>query len=174
MQHVRYTTRWNPLKRQPTLGHSWVSPEQARALYESGEGVEVVDPAVSEDGSPRPLWVIGASVGFRVQLFTPGGSVARIVDWAPVDGRLWRESTSEYLYPDDDHHYRMAEAVTMVRIATRSDGTATLMVRDGSKETHVTEFADVATDAFWLDVPEFGDWGPLVEATLGAAPTPPA
>jgi len=38
----------------------------------------------------------------------------------------------------------------------------------------VTQFADVATDGYWLDVPTFGEWGPIVNATLGAAPGPPA
>ena len=176
MQQVLYTTRWNRLTRRPTMDHAWVSPQEAATLYASDAGIDVVDAERrDEDGTPRPVWVIGTSpVGFRVQLFTPGGAVARVVDWKRRDGRLWRDSSTEYLYPDEDTAYRMADATTIVDTVTRPDGTATLAYTDESGQTHVTEFADVATDGNWLDVPEFGDWGPLVNATLGASPGPPS
>ena len=173
MQEVLYTTRWNQLTRRPTLGHAWVSPQEAAALYAGDAGIDVVDAGRRDpDGTPRPVWVIGASpgIGFRVQLFTPGGAVARLVDWQWRDGRLWRQTSSDYLYPDEHTAYRMAEATMIIGTYTHTDGAATLELVDESGQAHVTEFADVVTEAFWVDVPEFGDWGPLVDATLGARP----
>jgi len=78
------------------------------------------------------------------------------------------------VYPDDDTRYRQVEATMMIQTSARPDGTASFSVRDVSGETHVTQFADVATDGYRLDVPTFGEWGPVVNATLGAAPGPPA
>ncbi len=175
MSEVLYTTRWNALTRRPLAGHSWITPAEARRRYDGEQGLDIVDASSrDEDGTPRPLWVIGAYGRFRVQLFTPGGSVARSVDWDLVDGRLWRWVSSEWVYPDDDTRYRQAEATMMIQTSARPDGTASFSVRDESGETHVTQFADVATDGYWLDVPDFGQWGPIVNATLGAASAPPA
>ncbi|UZN03054.1 hypothetical protein [Cellulomonas sp. S1-8] len=175
MQQVLYTTRWNRLTRKPTLGHSWLTEEDARRRYDNGEGLEIVDAAVRDaDGTPRPVWFVGAYGRFRVQLFLPGGSVARNVDWDLVEGRLWRWVTTEYLYPDEDTQHPMSEATTVVETTTRHDGTASVTVSDESGQTHATQFADVATDGYWLDVPVFGEWGPIVNATLGATPGAPA
>ena len=118
--------------------------------------------------------MIGAYGRFRVQLFTPGGSIARSVDWDLVDGRLWRWVTTEYVYPDDDSPYLESDATLEITTTTRPDGSASFSVRDESGETHVTQFADVATNSYWLDVPAFGQWGPIVNATLGAPTGPPA
>ena len=82
-------------------------------------------------------------------------------------------SSSEHLYPDDDELHPMSAATTIIDTTTRPDGTATVALRDESGQTHVTEFADVATDGGWLDVPRFGDWGPIVNATVGTRPGSP-
>ncbi|UZN03053.1 hypothetical protein [Cellulomonas sp. S1-8] len=177
MSEVLYTTRWNDLTRRPVAGHGWLTPDEARRRYtDEALGLEIVDASArDEEGTPRPLWVIGAYGRFRVQLFTPGGAVARSVDWDLVDGRLWRWVTVEYVYPDDHTPYLESHATLELTTTARPDGAASFSVRDeASGETHVTQFADVATDGYWLDVPVFGEWGPIVNATLGATPGAPS
>jgi len=176
MSEVMYTTRWNDLTRRPNGGHTWLTLDEARRLYDSGEGVEIVDASTrDEDGTLRPLWVIGAEGRFRVQLYTPGGSVARSVDWDLIDGRLWRWVTREYVYPDDGTQYMEFDAVLALTTSARPDGTGSFTIRDKETgQTHVTEFTDVATDGYWLDVPAFAEWGPLVNASLGAPTGPPS
>ncbi|WP_148234246.1 hypothetical protein [Cellulomonas flavigena] len=175
MSEVLYTTRWNDLTRRPLAGHSWITPDEARRRYDEAQGLEIVDASTrDEDGTQRPLWVVGAHGRFRVELLTPGGAVARSVDWDLVDGRLWRWVTVEYVYLDDDTAHVDSDATLELTTTARPDGTASFSMRDESGESHVTQFDDVATDGYWLDVPAFGEWGPLVNATLGAATGPPA
>lgn len=175
---VLYTTRYNLATRRPARDHAWVPPDEAERLVRAGEGIEVVDASRRDtDGALTPLWLVGlaASGAIRVQLLSPAGSVVRVSDYEVVDGRLWRSSSSDYDYADDSGRHRLAEAHLTVRTTRAPDGTGTLSIKDGaSAPTHVASFTDIPTEGGWLDIPAFGDWGPVVDATMGPTPDVPA
>ena len=169
-QVVLYTSRWNDLTRQPVRGHSWLTEDEARRRYEASEGVEIVDALLRDpDGTPRPRWVMGSYGRVRLQFFTPAGAVRREVDYDLIDGRLWRWVTVDCTYADDEQHDQV-EAVLSVEVSSRPDGTGTVSIDDSATgRRSVSRLTDVPTDGGWLDVPSFGEWGPLVDHGSGAS-----
>lgn len=167
---VRYTTRWVSKVRKPFPGHRWLTDEEARAAFEAGSGLDVVD-AVTTDGedNPVPRWVlgIGASGRIRAQFFTPGGAVWRSIDYDSIDGRLWRWICVTYVYPDQDTRYRLAEATRVIEERFLPDRTGSVQFDERDGLLNTATFTDAPVDGFWLDRPAFGDWTNLADPDYG-------
>jgi hypothetical protein len=105
---VLYTGRWSDQTRLPFPDVGWYDEGRARRIYEDpSEFLCIVDAAeMFDDGRPLQRWVIGASGGgFRCAFYTPAGTLYRQIDYVPRDGRLWRDTTLDYTYPDSDNFY---------------------------------------------------------------------
>jgi hypothetical protein len=164
-QDVLYTTRWNGITRRPVAGHEWLNDQAARKLYESKD-LEVVDASRRDaDGTPKPRWVIGISQsGVRVQFFDEQMNTWHMVDWDRVDGRLWRWLTYDWEYSDATRHWEQKDATLDAEAMVRPDGNGDIEVQDRrTGQTFETEFSGRASEAFWLDYPEFGGWSALAE-----------
>ena len=170
---VLYTTRWVSKVRKPFPGHRWLSVDEARAAYESGSKIEVVD-AVERDteGNPRPRWVIGLGISgrVRVQFFTPGGSVWQLTDYDSIDGRLWRWITDTFVYPDQEAFYIQPQAVTKITAKFRPDGTGTVSFDERDGMVNTARMTGSPVEGFWLDRPRFGDWADLTNPDYGRPP----
>ncbi|MGH3973635.1 MAG: hypothetical protein ACRDS9_09940 [Pseudonocardiaceae bacterium] len=170
---VRYTERWNGVLLKPIAGYDWLSADDAHSLYQRrpGPGVMVVggheEPT---DGTFSPDWVIGFGVGpgVRVVFYDPHGTVVRLVDYAGVDDRLWRQVTVDYTYASDARRWMQNEYLQEVKASVHPDGTGHLAVVEASDPTTLPSTSSTAIqapvrDSYWLDRPEFGDWGRLAD-----------
>ena len=162
---VRYTTQWNPMTRRPIAGHEWLDQASARALFEAGGDLNVVDAArTDDDGLPQPRWLlgIGSSGRIRAQFFDEHGSVVRLVDYDRVDGRLWRWVTVDYTYPTDSERHNLSDVTVETEAAVRPDGHGHLSTENATtgQESRL-QFSDGGRDEYWVPVPEFGDWAAL-------------
>jgi hypothetical protein len=170
---VLYTGRWDSDSRLPRPGFGWLDEATARAVYVARrEFLCVVDARERlDDGRPRPRWFVGASEtgGFRCGFFTAAGTLYRLIDYGPRDGRLWRETTVDYRYPDDERSYvDGVESLghTIARFEPDGDGTV-LHVENGNSVGHEVPLYDAPVSGFWLDRPEFGDWSRLSDPMYG-------
>lgn len=169
---VLYTGQWSDDTRLPHPGVGWYDETKARAIYGAGrEFLCVVDARERlDDDRPRQRWVIGiAAGGFRCAFYTPAGTLYRQIDYTPRDGRLWRESTIDYQYPDDENHYLSGvESLghTVARFEPNGDGTV-LYVERGNPVGEQVDLHDAPVSGFWLDRPEFGDWSRLSDPMYG-------
>ena len=173
MTDVLYTGRWSSDTRLPFPGVGWYDEPRARAIYEQqSDLLSVVDAQERlDDGRPRQRWVIGSSTsgGFRCSFFTSAGTLYRQIDYVPHSGRLWRETTLDYRYPDGDRFYVYGlESLghTIARFAPDGSG-AVLYVETGNPVGEEVELHDAPVAGFWLDRPEFGDWSRLSDPLYG-------
>ncbi|MFJ3405399.1 hypothetical protein [Promicromonospora sp. NPDC090134] len=164
---VLYTTSWNDLTRRPVLGHDWLDEEQARAQFEKRD-LDIVDAAERDDeGTPRPRWVIGiGQTGARVQFFDQHTTMWHMVDWRETDGRLWRWITYDYIYTSQDRNWSQRESILTHKSSVETDGTGYVVTVDKSTrpgQRLKTDFIARASEAYWLNYPEFGNWSDLSE-----------
>lgn len=180
MSDVLYTGRWSSDTRRPFPGVGWYDEVRARSAYEQrAELVCVVDARERlDDDRPRQRWVIGASTtgDFRCSFFTPAGTLYRQIDYVERDGRLWRETTLDYRYPDDESFYLSGlESLghTIARFAPAGSGSV-LYVESGNPVAEEVPLHDAPVTGFWLDRPEFGDWSRLSDPLYGVPTDPDA
>ncbi|WP_020018175.1 hypothetical protein [Promicromonospora sukumoe] len=139
----------------------------AEQLYESRGAMEVVDAAdVDAAGTPRPRWTIEFSgCDARVRFLDRHGAVWRQVDYRTIDGRLWRQRVSDYTYPDGSRLWEPSELMSEVESVVHPDGTGSLTILDKTKckpgTWLVSQFSARASEAYWVDRPEFGGWAAL-------------
>ena len=159
--------------RKPFPGHRWLSVDEARATYESGSKIEVVD-AVERDteGNPKARWVIGLGISgrVRVQFFTPGGSVSQSTDYDSINGRLWRWISRTFVYPDPDTRYLRSQCTSMITAEFRPDGTGKVQIDEGGEAVPTARLTAAPVEGFWLDRPQFGDWSDLTNPDYGRPP----
>ncbi|MFC8797273.1 hypothetical protein ACFT2C_06045 [Promicromonospora sp. NPDC057138] len=169
---VLYTTRWNEKNRRPIAGHAWIDPETARQRVDAGDNIEIVDGAsMDPDGVPRPRWVIGwSSAGPRVQFYDEHGTKTRVVDYEPLDGRLWRLTTVDYAYADADERHGLSDVVVESEAEVLPDGTGHFSIENVvQRQESFSEFSGRANDAYWVEVPRFGEWDVLSDPGPSAA-----
>jgi hypothetical protein len=170
---VQYTGRWSSKTRLPFPGVGWYDEEKARAIYDARQDfLCVVDASERlEDDRPRQRWIIGVSgsEGFRCGFFTPAGTLYRQIDYAPRQGRLWRETTVDYRYPDDSRFYaRGAESLGHTVARFEPDGSGTVLyVESGNPVGEEVQMRDAPVSGFWMDRPKFGDWSQLSDPMYG-------
>ena len=170
---VLYTGRWSSDTRLPFPGVGWYDEARARAIYEQRtEFLCIVDARERlDDDRPRQRWIIGASEagGFRSSFFTPAGTLYRQIDYMPRDGRLWRETTLDYRYPDDENFYLNGlESLGHTIARFQPDGSGTVLyVESGNPRGEEVQLHDAPVSGFWLDRPTFGDWSRLSDPLYG-------
>ena len=102
--------------------------------------------------------------GVRVQFFDEHMNVWHQVDWDRIDGRLWRWLTYDWEYSDTTRHWEKKDAVLDAEAMVRPDGDGDITIQDRrTGQTLETEFRSRASEAYWLDYPEFGDWAVLAK-----------
>lgn len=164
-QDVLYTTRWNGITRRPVADHEWLDADAARERYGVND-LDVVDAVTRDaDGTPKPRWVMGiGQSGVRVQFFDAQMNVWHMVDWDRVDGRLWRWLTYDWEYTDATQSRAQRDAAVRAEAMIRPDGNGDIEIRDQrTGQTLETEFSGMASEVYWLDYPEFGDWAALAD-----------
>jgi len=167
-QDVLYTTFWSQKTRVPPPEVGWLDQEQARAQFGKGD-LQVVDAVHRDaDGLARPRWIIGLGTSgrVRVRFFDEHTTLWRLVDWDNVEGRLWRWITYDYTYASTDQQWSEKDSVLTEKASVQSDGTGYVVSVDKSTSPgrrHKTEFTDRASDAYWLDYPQFGEWAVLAQ-----------
>lgn len=168
---VLYVERWNERRREPILGFSWLSVREAAARYAfKREDLDVLDGTRGADGRLRPRWAMAvAHNGVRVRFFTPGGgSIWRSTDYDARAGRLWRWSTTEYVYADDEIFHRQSESTHKYTAQFEPDGTGFVEFTDRGKPTvDVARMTEAPVSGFWMDWPEFGEWDLLADPDYG-------
>lgn len=179
-----YLGRWNYSLHKPVLDREWITEDEARAGLEAGIiRCDIVPGYVQghehERPRPRTPWVITAfgsgAMGFSVDFLTSGGSIARILEYKNVDGRLFLGSVTDYTYPDEDRYYRQSECTKFIYGITKPDGSGFLTINDKSQPTVVRLSIDqVDVSGNWLDRPAFGDWHVLLDPDLGTRLTAPS
>lgn len=161
---VMFTDFWNDLTGEPIAGHEWFSEAEARKRYGTSLVIAVDAAIMGPDGIPRPRWLVSVSRGARVEFLDEHRNTWRMVDYDPVDGRYFRTETTDYLYPTDDRHYGLSEAVLKVEAMARPDGTGAVTVVDrAAGQKSITEFRDIDVSSFWVDAPAFGEWDALTD-----------
>jgi hypothetical protein len=169
---VLYTTRWNDWTRQPMPGHSYLDEAAARALWDRGELLLVVDGSRrGPAGEVQARWLFSAlkGDGARCVFYTPAGSVWRRVDYRLIDGRLWRWIVTDWQYPDDDRLYSDSKALFRIKGRLDVDGTGYVDFFDEKVgKGNITKFRDYPFPAgYWMDPPQFGDWSRLADPDNG-------
>lgn len=141
---VLYTGLWSDNTRRPHPGVGWYDEAKARAIY-------------------------GAGREFRCAFDTPAGTLDRQIDYPPRDGRLWRETTIDYQYPDDENHYLSGvESLGHTVARFEPDGSGTVLYAEsGNPVGERVDLHDAPVSGFWLDRPEFGDWSRLSDPMYG-------
>jgi len=170
--NVLYTGRWSDQTRLPFPGVGWYDEERARRDYDDPRAfLLVVDAAERlDDDRPRQRWTIGCSAGaFRCEFYTPAGTLYRAIDYLPRDGRLWRDTTIDYQYPDRENYYLSGvESLGHTTARFSPDGSGTVRyVESGNPVGEEVQLRDVPVSGFWLDRPEFGDWSRLSDPMYG-------
>ena len=170
-EKVLYVERWNEMTRRPAGDFRWLSPEEAAQRYEDKrEDLAVVDGTRGSSGELRPRWVIGvAHNGVRVRFFTPGGgSIWRSTDYDAREGRLWRWITRGYVYANDDTYHWQNQSTHMYTARFEPDGTGSVEFKDKAKPTvEVARMTEAPVSGFWMDWPQFGEWGLLADPDYG-------
>jgi hypothetical protein len=169
---VLYTGRWSDQTRLPFPDVGWYDEGRARRIYEDpSEFLCIVDAAeMLDDGRPLQRWVIGASGGgFRCAFYTPAGTLYRQIDYVPRDGRLWRDTTLDYTYPDSDNFYLSGlESLGHTIARFKPDGSGVVVhAESGNAVGEEVTLNDVPVAGFWLDRPQFGDWSKLSDPMYG-------
>jgi hypothetical protein len=169
----RYVRQWNQLRMRPMADEPFLDEEEARRRYlERDHGFEVVpDEPRLGDGVAVPRFVIHAFTkdhSFNAEFRNPAGSVTRIVEWSWTDDRLFRHGVIDYRYPDAENRYNLNKSLSILTTYLKPDGTSTVIADDRvAREQTVAKFTDVPTSTYWMDRPEFGDWGPLTDPEYG-------
>jgi hypothetical protein len=172
--NVRYLIgRWVTNRRAPAPGSQWIDAEQARARYEAGEKFLVLDAErVDDSGRPHPQWIISFGTGVpsavRVQFYDRHGRLWNLVDYEPIQGRLWRSTTVSYVYRDDEKFYMQSDSTQIEHLTVKPDGTGFTEFRNKVEGwTERADIKDATVDACWLDRPQFGDWANLSDPYFG-------
>ena len=174
---VRYCTRWNDITRRPIDGYEWIDDGEALRRFERDEFIDIVDGTyVDDDGLPLPRWVIGVSGlqngsgGARVQFLDKHRSIWRTVDYDVVQGRLFRTGIADNTYPDDQQRWGQSQAVSTADLIVNLDGSGDIETRTrATGERSTTELTGLDVSAFWIDIPEFGDWDALTDPGRSAS-----
>lgn len=159
---VRYPERFE-IHRLEALGENpYLTDDDARRRYEDGKGLSVVA------ASTPPTWFLDVSVRrhrFSVTFYAPTKTPIRRVGWEETDGRLLRRSAVDLFYPEGDPGRRVPHS-QLLRVEHRwyADGVVHIERSSPIDEDLVTEIS-APQELRWLDVPAFGDWGPVTAAS---------
>ncbi len=154
----RFCWKWDDDARRPV--DEMTEAEARRAWAEGPQlgvaaGEEVSDgavPAYSLEMSP-----LGEDV--RVHHYDAAGSIVAILDFGTIDGRLFLEEATEYLYPDDGEYHGQSGHQAMRMYFFKPDGYARLRTRvKGTEVETVEEFTDVDVASHWVEPLDWGEW----------------
>jgi hypothetical protein len=153
-----YGWKWHDQDRHPI---DEMTEEQARKAWVDGPQLGV---AAGDDLEPGrvPAYSLEMSAmaeDVRVNLYDAAGSTEVILDYGTIDGRLFLEEVTEYLYPDDGEYHSQGGHVAVRMFSFTPDGTCEL--RSRLKETGVEtveEFDGVDVSDHWLDPLDWGEW----------------
>jgi hypothetical protein len=161
---MMFTDYWNHQTGVPIAGHRWFSEAEARERYRKSLVIAVDAANMGDDEVPRPRWLVAVGGRAKVRFLDEHRNTWRRVNYDLVDGRFFRQETSDYLYPTDDRHYGPDEALLRVDAQAEPDGTGAVTVVDRvAKQKSITEFEGIDVSSFWLDVPAFGEWDQLTD-----------
>lgn len=161
---VMFADRWNRMTGRPTGDLPWMTEAEARERYGKSLVIAVDAVIMGPDGVPRPRWLVAVHGRAKVEFLDEHRNAWRRVSYDLVEGCLFREETADYLYPSDDRHYGLDEAVLEVQAVARPDGTGHVEVADlQSRQVSVTEFRGIDVSSFWIDAPAFGEWESLTD-----------
>lgn len=175
---VAYSTGWNDWTGRPRGNERWLSVDEARERYESGQGVFEVTEASERDDEviTHARWVFGITGRsmVRAQFFNPAGSILTSITYTEHDGRLFVNQRADYAYADatiattDPHR---PEPTQIVSSTFKVDGRGWFTVRDKTTgESRRTAFKDADFSTLWFDWPAFGDWDTFADPEHGILP----
>lgn len=134
---------------------------QARKAWDDGPQLGVVaGDGLTDGGVPAYSLEMNAHAeDVRVNHYTPEGSIEAVLDYGTIDGRLFLEQVSEYLFPDDGEFHTSFSATAIRMYFFKPDGSCRLRTRvtETGAET-VEEYDGVDVSDHWLDPLEWGDW----------------
>jgi hypothetical protein len=153
-----YGWKWHSSGRFPI---DEMTEDQARTAWEKGPQLGV---AAGDDLAPGTVPAYSLEMSpyaedVRVVHYTPEGSIEAILDYGTIDGRLFLEEVTEYVYPDDGQFKEQDGCTANRGYFFKPDGYAELRsrVKETGVET-VEEFTSVDVSDHWLDSLEWGDW----------------
>lgn len=170
---VWYTTRWNDWLRQPSGDTRWLDVDEARWRH-AAIGVCAVDAAEVWEGHPIAQWV---HYGWRAlpytEFFDRVGNMWRRIVWKRIDGRLWRDEVTDYVFPDHATYWDGAD-IGRITIHLNPDGRGSLNFHSEvdpviSNRDNRIDLSDQVVLDRWLDVPVFGDWSSVTNPALMTA-----
>lgn len=171
---VRYAEYWDTSV--PASEVVWITEDEARRRYESGEAFSAIGSSVARQESPLQRWTftVGASGNVRVAFFDRHGTHRRTIDYRAVDGMLWRRATFDLDYPDCERHYHRVRSTRRRKARFELDGHVRVEVTDktvdpGTRDVFTND--DMTIPSFWMTRPSFGEWDELTDPEFGAAPT---
>lgn len=169
---VMFTDRWNRMTGRPAGDLPWMTEAEARERYGKSLVIAVDAAIMGSDGIPRPRWLVAVHGRAKVEFLDEHRNTWRRVNYDLAGGRLFREETADYLYPTDDRHYGLDEAVLKVESRALTDGTESVTVVDrAAGQKSITEFRDIDVSSFWVDAPAFGEWEALTDPGESATDT---
>ncbi|MFI8631011.1 hypothetical protein ACIGEP_00265 [Microbacterium sp. NPDC077663] len=162
MGAVRYPERFEIYRLEALGENPYLSVDEARRRYDEGRGLTVVE------GSTPPSWYLDASARrhrFSVTFYSPSKTPIRRVDWEDSGGRLLRRGAVDLFYPEGDPGRRVPYS-QLLRVEQRwyADGVVHIERSSPVDKDLVTEIC-APDDLHWLDVPDFGEWSPLIAAS---------
>jgi len=153
-----YGWKWNERRRAPV---DEMTEQEARAAWEQGPQLGVAAGPDLEPGVVPEYSLTASPHGEDVSVrhYAAEGSVEAVLAYGTVDGRLFLEEVTEYLYPDDGQFHSQMANLAVRRYFFQPDGYCRLRTRikEAGAET-VEEFSDVDVSDHWLDPLAWGDW----------------
>jgi hypothetical protein len=154
----RFGWKWNDDGRHPV---DEMTEEQARRAWTAGPQLGVVAGEDVSDGTvpAYSLEMSPEAADVRVNHYDAAGSIEAILDYGTIDGRLFLEEVTEYLYPDDGEYHSQMGSLAVRMYFFKPDGHCELRsrVKETGVET-VEEFTDVDVSDHWLEPLSWGDW----------------
>ncbi|MEV7632895.1 hypothetical protein AB0N64_10840 [Microbacterium sp. NPDC089318] len=167
MNPVRYPRHFEIYRLEALGDEPWLSDDEAREQYEQGRGLTVIP---ADEPVSWSLDVSSNSHRLTVSFHTAQKKLVRRVAWEQVDGMLFCRHIIDRFYPAGEDQLPLVDVITVTQDIS-TDGIIELALQTAGGDDEFTQVDGVDTDELSLDVPEFGDWHPIVEASRPTEPT---
>jgi hypothetical protein len=161
---ARYPNRLELYRLEPLGDPPYLDPDDARERYDRGAGLSVL-----ADADP-PGWYLQVSSQrrrFTVTFYTETKTPLRAVTWERDDDVLLCRRILDLYHPDGDPGGRVPYvAVTTVAQEIFSDGVVSITLSSPTQPDRLREVTNAPMTLFRENVPVFGEWAPLLLATI--------
>lgn len=166
MTGIRYPRRLELSRLEPLGDPAYFDTDEAEQRYRAGQSLTVLPEGQS------PTWFLSISPGrarFSLTFHTASGTPVRSAVWEAEGDRLICRRITDLFYPDGDPGRRVPymQIISVVQEIS-TDGVVGVTFSCPPDHDDYREASDVPLERFRADVPAFGEWEALNDASAPA------